>query len=129
MVLTTMMRNRRRESDNRYQERLRNLDRWLPGGGRLIDGVQSRGVISALLVSVAIVALTLGGAPLQDAWNASSDNFFTPTRIFGLTLLVLVAFMNTAVRSPFRARHLQPHPSSSVSFAGLIESRRATAGG
>lgn len=129
MVLTTMLRNRRRESDSRYQDHLRNLDRWLPGGGRLIDGVQKRGVVSAILMSMAIVAIVLGGAPLRDAWGADSDEFFTPARIFGFVLLFLLVFMNSALRSQLRTRHLQPHPSSSVSFAGLIETRRAPAGG
>ena len=40
--------------------------------------------------------------------------------------------MNTLARSAVRGRHLQPHPNSSVSLAGLIEGRtphRARAGG
>jgi len=129
MVLTTMLRNRRREADTRYQERLRNLDRWLPGGGRLIDGVHRRGVISAILVSMAIVALVLGGAPIHDPWDTASSGLLTVARIAGFAVLLLLAFIYNALRSPFRARHLQPHPSSSVSFAGLIETRRAPAGG
>jgi hypothetical protein len=129
VVLTTMLRNRRREADTRYQERLRNLDRWLPGAGRLIDGVQRRGLVSAIGVSVATVALVLGEAPLTDPWNPPGEELVTVARIVGAALLLLLAFMNNALRSPFRGRHLQTHPSSSVSFAGLIETRRAGAGG
>lgn len=128
VVLTTMLRNRRREADTRYQEHLRGLDRWLPGAGSLVDGVRRRGVVSALGVSIAAVALLLGDPPLQDAWSAPGSGLFTFARIFGGVLLLLLAFMNSAVRSPFRNRHLQTHPSSSVSFAGLIETRRAGAG-
>lgn len=128
VVLTTMLRNRRREADTRYQERLRALDQWLPGAGRLVDGVQRRGVLSALGVSAATVALVLGHAPLHDPWSAPSDGLITAARIGGAILLLFVVFVNSALRSPFRNRHLQTHPSSSVSFAGLIETRRAGAG-
>jgi tetratricopeptide (TPR) repeat protein len=129
VVLTTMLRNRRREMDTRYQERLRSLDRLFPGGGRLIDGVQRRGLVSAVAVSIAIVAIGLGSPPLADPWSAPDSSLWTVTRISGLVLLAMVSFFNSAVRSPLRNRHLQPHPSSSVSFAGLIETRRAGAGG
>jgi hypothetical protein len=129
VVLTTMLRNRRREADTRYQERLRSFDRTLFGAGRLIDGAQTRGVISALLVSAATVAVALGRAPLHDPWDASGAGFFTAPRIAGLAVLTLIFLAYNAVRIPTRGRHLQPHPSSSVSFAGLIETRRAGAGG
>lgn len=129
VVLTTMLRNRRRESDTRYQDRLRTLDRTFPGAGRLIDGAQRKGVFSAALVSLATVAIALGGAPLHDPWATSSEGFFTAPRIAGFVLLLLLYFAYNAVRIPMRNRHLQPHPSSSVSFAGLIETRRAGAGG
>lgn len=128
VVLTTMLRNRRREADTRYQDRLRNLDRCLPGAGRLIDGVQRRGVISAVAMSVALVAIVLGRAPLHDPWAVPTPEVFTVLRIAGLALLVIVVFLNNTLRSSARNRHLQPHPSSSVSFAGLIETRRAGAG-
>jgi len=129
VVLTTMLRNRRREADTRYQERLRTFDRCLPGAGRIIDGAQRRGVITAIAVSVAAVAVSLGEAPLHDPWGAPDTGFFTAPRIAGFVLLLLLYFGYNAVRSPSRNRHLQPHPSSSVSFAGLIETRRAGAGG
>jgi len=113
----------------RYQDRLRTLDRTFPGAGRLIDGAQRKGVFSAALVSLATVAIALGGAPLHDPWATSSEGFFTAPRIAGFVLLLLLYFAYNAVRIPMRNRHLQPHPSSSVSFAGLIETRRAGAGG
>lgn len=128
VVLTTMLRNRRREADTRYQERLRNLDRWLPGAGRLIDGVQRRGVVSAITVSVAAVCLIAGRPPLSDPWDAPGNALLTAPRVLGFVLLVITLFLNNALRSPTRNRHLQPHPSSSVSFAGLIETRRTGAG-
>ena len=129
VVLTTMLRNRRRESDTRYQDRLRGFDRTFPGAGRLIDGAQRKGVVTAILVSLATVWIALGQAPLHDAWDNGADGFFTGARIAGFVLLALLYFAFNAVRIPSRNRHLQPHPSSSVSFAGLIETRRAGAGG
>ncbi|RKZ18467.1 hypothetical protein DRQ53_00065 [bacterium] len=128
LVLATMLRNHRREADTRYQNRLRELDRWVPGAGRLIDGVQRRGVISAIAVSLSIVLIALGGPPIQDAWDAPSTGIFTASRIIGLLLLLVTVFLNNTLRSAKRTRHLQTHPSSSVSFAGLVETRRAGAG-
>jgi tetratricopeptide (TPR) repeat protein len=129
VVLTTMLRNRRRESDTRYQERLRGFDRTFPGSGRLIDGAHRKGVFTGLLVSLALVWIVLGDAPLRDAWDIGANGFFTAARVSGFVLLGLLYFGFNAVRIPSRNRHLQPHPSSSVSLAGLIETRRAGAGG
>jgi tetratricopeptide (TPR) repeat protein len=129
VVLTTMLRNRRREADTRYQDWLRGFDRALPGAGRLMDGVQRRGVITAIAVSVAITAIVLGEAPIHDTWGGPQQALVTGPRIAGAVLLALLYFGYNAVRIPTRSRHLQPHPSSSVSFAGLVETRRAGAGG
>lgn len=129
VVLTTMLRNRRREANTRYQDRLRGFDRTFPAAGRLIDGAQRKGIITAALVSLAIVWIVLGRAPLSDPWDGSSTGFFTAARIAGFVVLALLYFGFNAVRLASRNRHLQPHPSSSVSFAGLIETRRAGAGG
>jgi hypothetical protein len=124
-----MLRNRRREADTRYQDWIRGFDRTLPGAGRLIDGVQRKGVLTAIAVSVAVTAMVLGDAPIHDTWGGPQQALFTGPRIAGAVLLALLYFGYNAVRIPARSRHLQPHPSSSVSFAGLIETRRAGAGG
>jgi hypothetical protein len=94
-----------------------------------MDGVQRRGVITAIAVSVAITAIVLGEAPIHDTWGGAQQALVTGPRIAGAVLLALLYFGYNAVRIPTRSRHLQPHPSSSVSFAGLVETRRAGAGG
>ena len=132
MVLTTLLRNRRRDAEAVYQQRMTVLDAWLPGAGALADGVRRRGVWSAILISLSTVALIFGGPPLSDPWDLDQGSLINVVRLAGLALLVVTVLLNTAARSSIRGRHLQPHPNSAVSLAGLIEGRapqRARAGG
>lgn len=132
MVLNTLLRNRRRDAEADYQRRMATLDAWLPGAGALADGARPRGVWSAILLALALAALLLGGPPLTDPWNARDLGLFNVVRIAGMGLLVVTILLNTAARASVRGRHLQPHPNSSVSLAGLIEGRgpqRARTGG
>lgn len=131
MVLTTLMRNRRRDAESEYLRRLRQLDAWLLGAGALSDGVRGRGLLSATLVAIAATALLFGGAPLRDTWDLQTVPVWSVVRIAGLALLLAVFVLNVQFRSVLRSRHLQPHPSSAVSLTGLIEGRptsRARAG-
>lgn len=131
MVLTTLLRNRRRDTESAYLRRLRRLDGWLLGAGALADGVRRRGLFSALLVAIALTALLFGGAPMRDTWDLHRPETFGAVRIVGVLLLAVTLLFNTLLRTGVRTRHLQPHPSSAVSLAGLIEGRpsaRARAG-
>ena len=131
MVLSTLLRNRRRDAEASYQRRMETLDAFLPGAGSLADGVRRRGAWSALLLSASLTAIVLGGPPLVDPWESAETSLFGAVRIAGLVLLVVTVLLNTAVRGAVRGRHLQPHPNSVVSLAGLIEGRapqRARAG-
>lgn len=131
MVLTTLLRNRRRDAESSYLRRLRNLDGFLLGAGALSDGVRRRGLMSGVLIALAGAAVIFGGAPLRDTWDLQSTPTWSVVRIAGIALLFAVFFLNLQIRSALRTRHLQPHPSSAVSLAGLIENRpqhRARAG-
>ena len=131
MVLTTLLRNRRRDAEAAYTARMLRLDAWLPGAGALADGVRRRGVVSALLLGTAVTAIVLGGPVITDPWDTTTTGLVNLVRIAGLALLVVTVLLNTAARGAVRGRHLQPHPNSAVSLAGLIEGRspqRARAG-
>jgi len=123
MVLSTLLRNRRRDAEAAYQRRMASLDSILPGAGSLADGGRRRGTWSAALMSASLTAIVLGGPPLTDPWQPTDPGIFGVARICGVVLLVLIVLLNTAARGAVRGRHLQPHPNSVVSLAGLIEGR------
>ena len=125
MVLTTLLRNRRRDAESNYLRRLRRLDTWLLGAGALSDGVRRRGLASGLFVAVAVTALLHGAAPLRDTWDLQAPSTFSLVRVLGASILLVVFVLNAWGRDVLRNRHLQPHPSSAVSLTGLIEGRPA----
>lgn len=132
MVLTTLLRNRRRDAEAVYQNRLHTLDAWLPGAGALADGARARGMWSAFLLALATLAIVFGGPPLSDPWHLAGGGFVNVVRVAGVGLFLVAVLLNTVARGGSRGRHLQPHPNSAVSLAGLIEGRspqRARVGG
>lgn len=123
MVLTTLLRNRRRDAEVAYHSRLRHLDFFLPGAGRLYNGVQRRGLAMAAWGSACAVLALLGGPVVADPWAAVEPGTWTTTRIAGLAGLGLLLVVNQLSRWSGRSRHLHAHPSSIVSLVGLIEGR------
>lgn len=122
LVLATLLRNRRHEAERRAEKHWRRWNALLFGAGHLQDGMRKRGVISAIWLSIAVVALWSPEIPGLEPMGAAFKPDWPFRALAGVALFVLM-LISWIGRVPLRARAFHVHPSSLISLGDLIEGR------
>jgi len=124
VVLSTLLRNRRRSTESAFHTRVQRLNAWAFGAGELYNGTRRRGVVLALLLAV-LGSTALAPQPLlRGLWEAPSSHVtFPAARIVALVGLLLLFIIARFGRSVWRSRNFHLHPSSVVRLADLVEGR------
>lgn len=121
LVLTTLLRNRRVEAEIAFHNRLRRLDAWCFGAGRIYNGLDRGPLISGLVFSMLVVGAVVTMPLVQDFWENPPVVTWSFARLASLAGLLLLGLFHRVGRVPFRRRKLHLHPSNLVSLVDLIE--------
>jgi hypothetical protein len=124
VVLSTLLRNRRRTTESAFHQRVQRLNLWAFGAGELYNGTRRRGIVLALILATLVAGAVAPAPLLGDLWDAPRpETMLPPLRIAALAGLLLLFVAGRFGRSVWRSRSFHLHPSSVVRLADLVEGR------
>ncbi len=127
VVLSTLLRNRRRAAEYAFHTRARKLNAWAIGAGDLYNGVRKRGLFLTLASWACAFGILLPGGILPSPWQPPSSGILLPLpRILGIAGLLLFFLLSRYGRTSWRSRSFLLHPSSMVKFTDLLDHRAET---
>jgi Flp pilus assembly protein TadD len=124
MVLSTLLRNRRRSTEFTFRSKVRLLNAWTIGAGDLYTNLRKRGVVLTLFSSACIFAMVFPSGLLNDPWRPITHaSLLALPRLLGAAGLLLLYLFSRFGRSTWRSRSFHLHPASMVRLADLMDSR------
>ncbi len=124
MVLSTLLRNRRRSTEFTFRSRVRRLNNWSIGAGELYSGLRKRGLVLTLLSAWCIFGMVFPSGLLNDPWRPVAPlPLLAWPRLLGAAGLLLLYLYSRFGRSSWRSRSFHLHPASMVRLADLMDSR------
>ena len=124
MVLSTLLRNRRRASEFSFHSKVRRLNAWGLGAGDIYNGLRKRGVFMAILAWSFVFWIIEPSGFLADPWKPlTTDPLLAPGRVLSVAGLLLLFLLSRYGHSAWRSRNFLLHPSSMVRFSDLLENR------
>jgi tetratricopeptide (TPR) repeat protein len=124
MVLSTLLRNRRRSTEFTFRARVRRLNNWFIGAGDVYTGLRKRGIVLTLLSACCFFGILCPGGLLNDPWQPIHRiPLLALPRILGAAGLILLYVYSRFGRSTWRSRSFHLHPASMVRLADLMDGR------
>jgi tetratricopeptide (TPR) repeat protein len=122
MVLSTLLRNRRRSTEFRFHGRVQWLNAWLIGAGDLYSGLRKRGIVLTILAAGCLLEIPWPTALLPDPWQVNLPaKLLALPRVVAAVCLVLLFLYSRYGRSSWRSRSFHLHPASMVRLADLMD--------
>jgi len=124
MVLSTLLRNRRRAAEYAFHSKVRRLNAWAIGAGDLYNGLRKRGLLLTLFAWTCVYGIVLPQGLLPSPWApVTVTPLLALPRILSFAGLLLLFLISRYGRTSWRSRSFLLHPSSMVKFSDLLENR------